>query len=455
MNRPEFNQERRSIFAAGSYMLFYTETISPRLQYIIDFAVREMGMDAWKLTTDKNELLEYGGPRITYTPERIINEGYWIKPHGLLSETGIRQQHITCFSYRDNKAFFKTGGDLPFDVFAASFYLLSRYEEYLPYQKDLYGRYPHDQSIAWKERFLDIPLVNYWLLYLAEELTARFPQMLTKRARFTYIPTYDIDEAFCYKHKSWFRRVGGAFRNIIKAQWEELRLRRAVTRGQTNDPFDAFARMHELNGINDLRPVYFFLVAKQTGRYDRHIPPSHPAMKKLIIEQASKYRIGLHPSWQSGDKPHLLKLEINILEKIADIRLIASRQHFIRLTIPETYRRIAEAGIMEDYSMGYGSVNGFRASVASPFFWYDLAREKASSLLLYPFCFMDANSYFEQKQTPDAALQEMRHYYQVVRRIDGVLITIWHNTFLGTAERFSGWGEVYAKFLEEINLEIS
>ena len=44
-----------------------------------------------------------------------------------------------------------------------SFFLLSRYEEYLPHSKDQYGLYAHENSIAYKEGFLHQPLINIWL----------------------------------------------------------------------------------------------------------------------------------------------------------------------------------------------------------------------------------------------------------------------------------------------------
>ena len=64
---------------------------------------------------------------------------------------------------------------------------------------------------------------------------------------------------------------------------------------------------------------------------------------------------------------------------------------------------------------------------------------------------MEANSFFEQKSTPEQALDDMRHYYKEVKAVNGMFITIWHNTFLGTEEKFNGWRDVYSQFVKEIS----
>ena len=166
-------------------------------------------------------------------------------------------------------------------------------------------------------------------------------------------------------------------------------------------------------------------------------------LQSLIRQHADKYTVGIHPSWQSGDEHSLLGKEIKILEGISGKTVTTSRQHFIRFTLPDTFRRLLAAGIKEDYSMGYGSINGFRASVASPFFWYDLEKEEQTDLLLHPFCYMEANSFYEQKVSSQEALEEMLHYLNEVKKVNGTLITLWHNTFLGTDPFFAGWREVY------------
>lgn len=404
----------------------------------------------FQLTDRKIEFIDYPGPRINYSDEMVADDEFWLQPHPLLSEKGVQPQLINCFEVNNQKAFFKTGGDFPFDIFAASFYLLSRYEEYLPHPKDMYGRYAHENSLAFKEGFLHLPLINIWLQHFKEKLNEKFTSFTTHHSQFTFLPTYDIDEAYSYRHKVWWRSAGAAAKDLLKGKFSRFLLRRKVLNNKETDPFDSYTWIADLHRPYKLNPRYFFLVAEKAGRYDRNILPLETAMQVLIKHHADHYNIGIHPSWQSGDDTSLLKKEIETIEHIATIKVTASRQHFIRFTLPQTFRHLIDAGIKEDFSMGYGSINGFRASVASPFYWYDLEKEETTYLLLYPFCYMEANSFHEQQQTPQQALDEMRHYYARVKAVNGILITIWHNTFLGTDELFKGWRDVYAQFVREI-----
>lgn len=430
-------------------MIVYAHTISSRLKYILDFISKEITDKSFIHTNNKEELFKYDGPKINYSAERIDENEYWIKPHSILFESSIQQQPIECFEFNDNKAFFGTDGDFPFDIFAASFYLLSRYEEYLPHDKDMYGRYAHQNSLAFNEGFLNIPLVNQWLLLFKKSLKQKFSSLTIKNASFSFFPTYDIDEAYSYKHKDGLRNAGAITKGLVKGEFKRLSLRRKVLNGIVKDPYDAYEWMDELNSKYNLQPKYFFLVPEKTGKYDRNILPKEKELQVLIKQHNEKYSVGIHPSWQSGDDYSLLKKEIQTVESITEKELTTSRQHFIRFTLPDTFRNLIDVGIKEDYSMGYGSINGFRASVASSFFWYDLEKEEQTRLLLHPFCYMEANSFYEQKITAQDALDEMLHYLNEVKKVNGRLITIWHNTFLGTDPSFKGWREVYEQFIKE------
>lgn len=432
-------------------MLIYTPTINSRLQYIADFSGKEIIGKPFELTADKEYYLNSNTAKINYSSERIVPEEFWLKPHSLLFENKISEQSVHCFEINGQKAFFKTEGDFSFDIFAASFYLISRYEEYLPHQKDMYGRYAHENSLAFKEGFLDQPLVNIWLQFFKEELKFFFPQLTIHDLQFNFLPTYDIDIAWSYKHKGWWRSFGGLIQLLIKGNWHQFKERVNVLQGKQKDPFDTYAWLNQLHEQQKLKPYYFFLVAGKRGRYDKNILPRQKALQALISDHLIRYPVGVHPSWRSGDEYSLLKKEIDTLQAITGNKILSSRQHYIRVTLPETFRRLMENGIQFDFSMGYGSINGFRASVAVPFYWYDLEKEKQTELILFPFCYMEANSFYEQKYSAQQALDEMRYYYDAVKSVNGTFIMIWHNQFFGTAKLYAGWKEVYEQFIKEVN----
>lgn len=428
-------------------MIVYVNRITPRLQYVTDFLGKQITGEPFQLTTDNFYFNDYNGPKINYGYDAVSNDEFLVVNYPLLFEDSIKRQNISCFTINDFKAFFKSDGDYPFDIFSAVFYLLSRYEEYLPNEKDEYGRYAYENSLAYKEGFLHIPLVNTWIEDFRKALKKRFPSLNLQPSTFNFQPTYDIDEAFAYKNKSLGKTIGGLAKSVLIGQWSRVSERIRVLKDKQEDPYDAYTWMNKLHAQYNMAPVYFFHVAEKKGRYDKNIAPSHPAMQQLIKQHAEKYLIGIHPSWASGDEKGLLGEEIKTLESITEKKITASRQHYIRFTLPHTFRRLINAGITDDYSMGYGSINGFRASVTSPFYWYDLKKEEQTKLLLHPFCFMEANSFFEQKYLPQRAYEEMMHYYNVVKAVNGTLITIWHNNFLGSYRSFEGWKEIYEEFI--------
>lgn len=431
-------------------MLIYSNYISPRLQYITGFICQGIFMDGCELTTDKARFLNHAGPKINYSNEHISENEFQIGNVSILFEKEIKMQQIDCFELNGHISFFKTDGHFPFDIFAAGFYLLSRYEEYLPHQKDAYGRYAHINSLAFKNSFLHLPLVDLWLEDFKKSLSEQFPSVNFKKSTFNFTPTYDIDMAWSYLHKGWNRTMGASLKDLLRMKWGRVLRRNRVLIGIETDPFDVYAWLDELHDKYNLKPHYFFLVAEKNAQYDKNISIDSKSMRDLISWHDKKYTIGIHPSWQSGEDPIKIKNEILQMVKIAEEKIDTSRQHYIRFTLPETFRHLIEAGIKTDFSMGYGSINGFRASTSKSFYWYDLKNELQTNLLITPFCFMDANSFYEQKFTAEQTLYELHNYFQVLKSVNGDLVTVWHNTILGSDAMFKGWKEMYEKFVSEV-----
>ncbi len=425
-------------------MLIYSESVSTRLQYISKFILQEQLGITVTLTTNLESFQSHDGPAINYSNQPTGEGSFHLQNASLLFEKTIREQPVNCFRYNEHKAFFQTvNSDFPFDIFAASFYLVSRYEEWLPHRDDMYGRYAHENSLAFREGFLDIPLVNFWIQDFGNALQKKFPQLKITQPAFGYTLTYDIDIAWSYRGKGLYRNIGG----FLKSPSLE---RLSVLTRIKKDPFDCYEFLRDLHHEYKPDPIYFFLVAPSRSKYDKNISPYDHNMWQLIKRHARKYRVGLHPSWKSHENIDLLKKEKKILETAGDIPIWRSRQHYIKFSLPETFDRLINIGITKDYSMGYGSINGFRASVASSFYWYNLASESVTALRLYPFCFMDANSFFEQKQGAEQSFGELKHYVEQCKKANGHLVTIFHNNFLGAAKKFDGWREGYAKFISQL-----
>lgn len=432
-------------------MIVYSRNITPRLRFIMDFFAGEMSGGEWTITTNKAEFISSSDAKINYSDAHFDTRCLKIIPNGLLFETVIQPQQIICTGQDGYKVFFKNQSDTGFDIFAASFYLLSRYEEYLPHPKDKFGRFSHESSLAFKEGFLQQPLINVWAGQLKKIISKKFPSCNFTKKSISFLPTYDIDMAWSYRNKGFLRNAGNLVKDFFSFRFKHVLRRLKVLSGMENDPFDTFAWLNSLHEKHRIEPFYFFLVAEKVSVKDKNISPHHSAMRKLIAEHASRYQIGLHPSWQSFYNKNILRQEKDILEKIAGKTVTASRQHYIKLDIPRTYNELADAGLLYDYSMGYPAANGFRASVASPFKWYDLKKEAVSPLTIFPFCFMEGNSAIYQKQTPEEGLQELLNLYSRVQAVDGFFCMIWHNSSLTNEAPYKAWRDIYEKFIVEIS----
>jgi hypothetical protein len=433
-----------------SSVLVFSHSITPRIRYINEFLSEYYGA-SFKLTSDEERFMKATDScKINYGYHRLDPSEIFIHSHALLFESSVRHVKVECFEKNGYKAFFKAEGDFGFDLFAAIFYLITRYEEYLPHKKDSYGRYAHEDSVAFRESFLHLPLINFWLEDFKMVLKEKDATLELHERQFTFRPTYDIDIAWSFRNKGFKRTAGGTAKLFFKGKFRKMVHRIQVIKKKRQDPYDAYDLMDQLHGGFGLQPVYFFLVAKEVGKYDKNIDVNNPEYQQLIQSIAAKYTIGLHPSWASGDIPSLLTREKSMLEHVVSHGVTNSRQHYIRFELPSTYRKLLALGITDDYSMGYGSINGFRASIASTYFWYDLKNEEKTRLQIHPFCFMDANSFYEQQLSAEAASEELLQYFDAVKSVNGTMITIWHNNFLGTDPIFAGWKEVYQQFVSSV-----
>ena len=294
-------------------ILVYTHKITPRVRYVFKHILTRTLIIPVSFTTKIEDFVAHNGPKLSYTKTPLGNE-IFIKSNDLLFEQGVNDLEISVQKWDGIACFFKLNkkSSIPFDIFAASFYLISRYEEYLPHVKDTHGRFTAEQSLGYKHQFLEKPIVDIWAYKFLAVLKERFPEYEYKKRAYNYISTIDIDNAFAYKHKSLIRSVGGFFNDLFKFKLIEVWNRTAVVWNLKKDPFDTFDKILRLKKDYDIKTIFFFLIGDYST-FDTNVSASKTKYKLLIKEMVDYARVGLHPSYFTMQNAALLKKETTAL----------------------------------------------------------------------------------------------------------------------------------------------
>ena len=428
-------------------LLFYTDEINPRIEYTARLLFNQILDTELAFTNKSTEFQKSKLPKMNYSYEKF-GEEFYIKPHRFMHCKALIQPNIQPVWYEGEKYFFESSKDsvFPFDPLAATFYLVSRYEEYIEKEKGKYKRYPAEKSILYKYNLLEKPVVNIWARMLADKLKEQFPEMKFPEPQFEFLSTIDIDNAWAYSNKGFWRGLGALAKSFSQGQIEEAKRRIRVWQKKENDPYDTYSYIDSVLEGNEKRTLFFFLLGDYK-RYDKNISSSNKALQNLIRRTNGKYEVGIHPSYSSSKKKGNSRFikEMERLEKITGEKPKKSRQHFLRLKFPRTYRRLLKNGIQQDYTMGYSTQAGFRAGICTPFYFYDVKKEKATNLKIFPFQVMDVTLRDYLGLSPEEASQKIEKLMEEVKKAGGIFISIWHNETVNDNEHWKGYREVFEK----------
>jgi hypothetical protein len=428
-------------------ILFYTHKISNRLRYTLNFIFKDLYYTDFQISDNEFEFSKSNAFRISYGIDLKFADLY-IPSAGLLHEIGIKEHNISIGEWHNTKTIFKiTGNEIPFDIFSAVFYLLSRYEEYLPHIRDRYDRFEAESSLNYQQGFLESPVVNHWAYHLKELIIKKNSGITFKEKTYQYLSTIDIDNAYAFKQKGVMRTIGGFGRSIVNFFWEDFKERLWVLSGKMKDPYDTYEMQLELQKKYNLKVIYFVLLGDY-GVNDKNLPSNNKAFQSLIKKLNDYADVGIHPSFGSNGNTNQVKKEITRLSRITHREIHLSRQHFLKLHFPETYKVLIENGIQEDFSMGYAGKIGFRAGTCSSFYWYDLDTETESNLKVHPFAVMDATLRFYMKVKPESIKELVKPLVDEVKKRNGTFISIWHNETISDWREWRGWKNAYEEVIQ-------
>ena len=431
-------------------MLIYVASVTSRMDYIFQHIFTNEFDLEYSVTTDKSAFENYNSAKINYSEERISDE-FFINAHSFLFDKLFGQKELFPTKKYGVTILFntKTACDVGFDIFSAVFYMLSRYEEYQDFAPDKFGRFPAIHSVAHKLGFLQFPVADIWINILKEHLQKKYPSLQFKQSQFNCILTYDIDVAYQYCGRNIFKSGAAMIKDALNFKFNDIYKRINTLAGNTKDPWDVYDQLTEVFSKNNFKSLFFFLLAYK-GKYDRNLGYQTNKMKELVKEISSFSEIGIHPSFASFLKPQNILKEKMRLEKLSGKKIIKSRQHYLKISLPHTYQNLIKAGITEDYSMCFADMPGFRAGSCKPFYFYDLQNEKVTSLKIFPVTFMDGTFIQYMKSTPEEALQNIYFLIQQIKNVNGTFISIWHNHTISKTKLYKNWSEVHNKMIEKL-----
>lgn len=431
-------------------LLVYTHKITPRVSYIFkQFFIRILNIPV-SFTTEVAEFVAHNGPKITYAKNALGNE-FFVHSNDLLFDQGINDVEVKMIQWDEVPCFFEApeSSSIPFDIFAASFYLIARYEEYLPHIQDVHERFEANESIAYKNGFLEQPLVDVWARKFLRLLKEKFPKYQVIDKEFNMVTLVDVNMAYQYKQKGIVRSIGGYISELFSLKLVNFWNRLLTNLNFRKDPYDTFDYILAMKKKYNLSTLFFFLIGDFTT-YDKNISASNSTYQSLIKSVADYARVGLHPSYFSHKNSDKLKREKLRMEGIINTPVEMSRQHYLRLSIPETYQHLLDLDIKEDYTMGYEKAVGFRAGTCTPFYFYDLDYEIQTPLKVFPFAFSDGTLKNELELSNEESLKIMLGLKSVVKTVNGTLIGMFHNVSFSENDQWKGWRSIYESVMTKV-----
>ncbi|MBT8184877.1 MAG: polysaccharide deacetylase family protein [Eudoraea sp.] len=430
-------------------LLIYTHQITPRFSYIMrHIFTKILGIEI-SFSTKVEDFIKHSGPKITYTKQPLQNE-FFVRSNDLLFEQGINDLQINVADWEGVPCFFRTGerSNLPFDIFSASFYLISRYEEYLPHLKDLHGRFPPSESIAYRHKFLRQPVVDIWSYKLLDKLKEKFPDLVHKSNSYKYTSVIDVNTSHCYAYRGFVRSIAGFILDLGTFKLKRVGQRIRVWFNPKLDPYNNFAWLVELHKKFEINSMFFFQFADYST-YDKNVSPNSNRFKYLIKSVADYSTVSLAASYSSFRDNELLKQEKKRLSNVINRAIKNSRMRYNRVDVPETYRNLVEAEFTDDFTMGYTHEIGFRAGTSYPFQFYDINLELQLPIRIHPFAFHDYA--MVNLRNEDQIFGELDPLYKAVKQVKGSFISVFSNELLGGEQKVN-WLNFYEKLIQKYHV---
>lgn len=336
----------------------------------------------------------------------------------------------------------RENGDVVFhaDILAATFFMLSRWEETVTDSADEHGRFPATASVAYRQGFLDRPIVDEYAQILGAWLRVLLPDWQPRKQSFRINLTHDIDAI-----KSASLRMLAS--DIVKRKNFNTATRtlKALITPRKDQYLLNIYRMAQLSQQNGFKSSFYFMSA-EPSKYNAGYDPTSSYLQSCIrhLEQQG-HEVGFHPGYESVENPTQFKLEKEKMDKVLRKKRYGGRQHFLRFRVPDTWRQWEDANLSYDSSLGYADHEGFRCGTCHAFRVFDVLQDRELNLLEIPLIIMDVTLRQYRQLTPEQGREIILLLAKRCKQVDGIFTLLWHNTSLDGP--WKDWRAIYKSVL--------
>jgi len=331
------------------------------------------------------------------------------------------------------------------DIFASTFFMLTRWEEFAVKERDQHGRFPAEKSLAFRAGFLDRPVVNEYA-ELLWQMFARLGWAPPKPKRgFKLTVTCDVDHPrLWWTEADRLKTLGGSI--FKRGDFSEAGFWLKNHFFQKQDPYDVFDSWLDLFEKNGLTGHFNFL-GKRPPSSDSWYSLEHPFVKNLVEKIAGRgHIVGFHPSYEAFENQEVFQKELASLRALSPTPVVTGRQHYLRFAAPHTWQVWDDAGMDWDSTLGYPEAEGFRCGICRDFPVFNFLTRKMLNLREKPLIAMDVTLALYQKYSPETAFEKLQQLRRQVERHSGEFVLLWHNSSWNTYF-WAEWREVFLRGL--------
>jgi hypothetical protein len=416
------------------HLIIFSNILTPRIKYIFNFILKDILKAEVEFTGNSQYFLQSEHIKISYGDEPLGDELFF-KATALLFANKLEEIKLKTVSFGEYQVPFPVEQSaLPFDVFAASFFMISRYEEYLHQQKTQ-EEFKPSKSYQHKWRILDRPIVDEWALIIKSVIKKKHPDFKFHEKKFLHQPTIhfniapNLPEGFFSRTRFIFSAVFRKENNYLSSQFDRL-----TGIGINNE--QVLGQVSQMFASKKSRPLYFV---------DFPDVPMDYIRVNGVAKTLSDQSVGiLRPCANNKEKMTGIKDGLIKLKKCYPNAIPLTSQQLETLKFPICYLNILNSGITSDYSMGYDNVPGFRAGTCTPFNWYDLQLEKVTPLVVNSYCLTD---YILQFLTREAATKILHQYINAVKVVNGTFYSSWNLKSLSDYPKYKKLRSLFGEML--------